>query len=209
MSEILHCERCGGDSPADARFCIDCGGPIGEAATGPTKRLAGIVCPACNTNNPEHARFCVVCGRAFGAAQPRQRPAAPPLKRPSAPKPTAQPSYPRMATPPTLLPSHPLPAPATRHHHAPRNDPSGAVFLIGLVALLVSHAFWPGILVLLGLTNLVHHAARGRPERGTRALIWLAGLAVLFATGAFWPGILILIFISMALGGGRSRHWYW
>ena len=31
MPEILHCDRCGGDSPTDARFCIDCGGPIGAA----------------------------------------------------------------------------------------------------------------------------------------------------------------------------------
>jgi hypothetical protein len=83
------------------------------------------------------------------------------------------------------------------------------VFLIGLVALLASHAFWPGILVLLGVTNFVHQAARGRPDHATHALLWLVGLAVLFATGVFWPGILILIFISMALGNRRSRPWYW
>jgi hypothetical protein len=208
MPETLHCDRCGGDSPADARFCIDCGGPVGAAATGPTTRLAGIVCPACKTNNPEHARFCVVCGRAFGAAQPARRPVAPPMA-PPAPKPPAQPSYPRMATPPTLVPSNPLPSPSTRHHQASHGDPSKVVFLIGLVALLATHAFWPGILVLLGVTNFVHQAAQGRPERATHALLWLGGLAFLFATGAFWPGIMILIFISMALGGGRSRPWYW
>jgi Double zinc ribbon len=206
MAETLHCDRCGGDSPADARFCIDCGAPVGAATTGPTTRLAGIACPSCNTNNPEHARFCVVCGRAFGAAQPpRPRPTAPP----TATRPPAHPSYPRMATPPTLIPSHRLPPAPTRQRQGRHNDPGAIVFVIGLVALLASHALWPGILLLLGFTNLVHQAARGRADRGMRALLWLGALTLLFATGTLWPGILILIFISMAMGGGRSRHWYW
>jgi hypothetical protein len=106
-----------------------------------------------------------------------------------------------MATPPTLIPLRP--------QHKSRNDPSGVVFLIGLVALLASHAFWPGILLLLGITNLIHQAARGRPDQGMSGMLWLGGLALLFATGSFWPGILVLIFISMAMGGGRSRHWHW
>jgi len=232
MPEILHCDRCGGDSPTDARFCIDCGAPIGAATTGPTTRLTGIVCPACKTNNPEHARFCVVCGRAFGAAAPPQpRPAAGPaptrpVARPGYPRmptpptsagpaptrPAARPSYPRMATPPTLLPSRPWPPahpPTTKHRRQGLgNDPGGVVFLIGLVALLASHTIWPGILLLLGLTNMVHQAARGRPDHGVRGLLWLGGLTLLFATGTFWPGILIIFFISMVLRGG-PRHWYW
>ena len=206
MAETLHCEHCGGDSPADARFCIDCGAPIGAATTGPTTRLAGITCPSCKTNNPEHARFCVVCGRAFGAAPPPQPRSA---TRPGPTRPPASPSYPRMATPPTLIPARPQPPAPARHHYRPHSDPGGIVFLIGLVALLASHAFWPGILLLLGLTNLVHQAARGRPDKGMYALLWLGGLTLLFATGTFWPGILILFFISMAMGGGRSRHWHW
>ena len=80
--------------------------------------------------------------------------------------------------------------------------------MIGLVALLASHTIWPGILLLLGLTNMVHQAARGRPDHGVRGLLWLGGLTLLFATGTFWPGILIIFFISMVLRGG-PRHWYW
>jgi hypothetical protein len=83
------------------------------------------------------------------------------------------------------------------------------VFLIGLVALLASHTLWPGILLLIGLTSLVHHAARGRADKGLRVLLWLGGLTLLFTTGTFWPGILILFFISMAMGGARSRPWHW
>jgi ribosomal protein L40E len=213
MPEILHCDRCGGDNPNDARFCIDCGAPIGAATTGPTTRLTGIICRSCNTNNPEHARFCVVCGRAFGAAAPPQpRSAAPPAATPAPTRPAARPSYPRMATPPTLTPwrqwSPARPPMPTHRRQGLGNDPGGVVFLIGLVALLASHTIWPGILLLLGLTNLVHQAARGRPDHGVRGLIWLGGLTLLFATGTFWPGILILFFISMAMGGG-ARHWYW
>jgi hypothetical protein len=37
--ETLRCEGCGGTSPADAAFCIDCGRPLSTAATGPTRRL--------------------------------------------------------------------------------------------------------------------------------------------------------------------------
>jgi hypothetical protein len=97
----------------------------------------------------------------------------------------------------------------THHRQGWSGDPGPIVFLIGLVALLASHTIWPGILLLLGLTNLVHQAARGRPDHGLRALLWLGGLTLLLATKTLWPGILILIFISMALGGGRSRHWHW
>jgi hypothetical protein len=117
-----------------------------------------------------------------------------------------------MATPPTLMAGRPQPpahqpAPAHRKHSS-GGDPAGIIFLIGLVALFASHLIWPGILLLIGFTNLVHQAARGRADHGMRALFWLGGLTLLFATGSFWPGILILFFISMAMRGG-SRHWYW
>jgi hypothetical protein len=103
--------------------------------------------------------------------------------------------------PPAHMPTN------TQRRHG--NDPSPIIFLIGLFALLASHAIWPGILLLLGLTNLVHEGAQGRSDRGVRALLWLGGLTLLFATGTFWPGILILLFINMAINGGRSRHWHW
>ncbi len=39
MSDMKRCAHCGGQSPADAVYCIECGRPIVEAATGPTRRL--------------------------------------------------------------------------------------------------------------------------------------------------------------------------
>jgi hypothetical protein len=114
-----------------------------------------------------------------------------------------------MATPPTLIPSHTRPPAPTYRPKRRHGDPGAVIFLIGLVALLASRTLWPGILLLIGITNLLHQAARGRADKGLRALLWLGGLTLLFATGTFWPGILILFIISLAMGGGRSRPWYW
>jgi hypothetical protein len=84
------------------------------------------------------------------------------------------------------------------------------IFLIGLVVLFASHAFWPGILLLIGVSNLFHQAARGRSDKGVQALFWLGGLTLLFATGVFWPGIFILFILNMIFGGwARSQWWHW
>jgi hypothetical protein len=213
MSDILRCDQCGGESPADGRFCIDCGAPLGSAATGPTTRLAGIACPSCNTNNPENARFCVLCGRGLAAtpAQPRAANASPAPKA-AVPKPMSRPaprySHPRVATPPTLMPMRP--APPVHRQSSQRHDPGAIVFLIGLVVLLANHAIWPGILLLVGFSSLVHQSAHGRPDKGMRALLWLGGLTLLFATGSFWPGIIILFIVNAMIGGRRhSRGWHW
>jgi ribosomal protein L40E len=212
MAETVICERCGGDNPADARFCIDCGATLVSATTGPTTRLAGISCPACQTHNPEHARFCVVCGRSLtnGPApqpQPRSQPA-----RPAAPRPTSRPaqqSYPRMATPPNLAPFRPMPprGPSARPHS---QNPAPFIFLIGLVVLLANGALWPGILVLIGVSILISQVARGRPDKGMSALFWFGGITLLLATGAFWPGIIVLFLLNAVLNGwghAHRRHW--
>jgi len=39
MEDTIRCQRCGGRSPADAAFCIECGAALAPAATGPTYRL--------------------------------------------------------------------------------------------------------------------------------------------------------------------------
>jgi hypothetical protein len=39
MDETLRCNVCGGRSPADSAFCIECGQPLAHAITGPTKQL--------------------------------------------------------------------------------------------------------------------------------------------------------------------------
>jgi Double zinc ribbon len=220
MAETHNCKRCGGDSPADARFCIDCGATLAPAATGDTTRLPGVRCPSCATNNPEHARFCVVCGRGLVARMapaarpapqpqpaPQPRPAAAPPRRPHS---AQQHSYPRVATPPVAFPmAPPRPAPVYRPQAGGlRGGP--LLFLIGLFALLMTGNIWPGILWLIGISSFVGAAMNGRGDKALLALFWWGGLALLFATGTFWPGILLLAFIGMALGGrGRGYgHWW-
>lgn len=62
----MHCPHCNTTLPDDARFCIECGAAV-RVATGETVQLPGgnastITCPHCKFVNPGHARFCVYCG---------------------------------------------------------------------------------------------------------------------------------------------------
>jgi hypothetical protein len=201
MAQTIRCKVCGDENPTDARFCIDCGAALVEAATGPTARLAGIPCPSCRASNPENARFCVVCGQSMVAPARQPQPARP-APRPTPVRPSAQQSFPRVAGPPIYAPYRPQAAPA-RRRHAHGGNPGGMIFVIGLVVLLMNHAIWPGILVLIGLSKLANEAARGRFEKGALALLWFAGIAVLLATGAFWPGIFVLLLLHAMIGGWR------
>lgn len=72
----MHCPHCNTTLPDDARFCIECGAAV-RVATGETVRLPGgdastITCPHCKFINPGHARFCVYCGKPVqGSGQAR------------------------------------------------------------------------------------------------------------------------------------------
>ncbi len=204
MTDPILCARCGGDNPADAQFCIDCGATLASASTGPTTRLAGVPCASCRSLNPAESLFCTSCGRSLaGRAAPQPRPAPMPPRQ----------AYPRTATPPVLLPHQAQPPSAPHAPHAPhtmRGNPAPFVFLVGLVVLLVNGMLWPGILILLGVSLLVSQSSRGRPDRAVGGMIWLVGLAVLFGTGKFWPGIIVLWLIHAAVTGwGRSRRYPW
>ena len=80
------------------------------------------------------------------------------------------------------------------------------LFLVGFLILLVTNMFWPGILLLIGLTQYVKQNARGRTSRALRRLFFFAGLALLFWANFFWPGILLL-FIAMHVLGSRKHAW--
>jgi len=220
MAETHQCERCGGESPADARFCIDCGAPLAPVATGETTRLPGMRCPNCDANNPDHARFCVVCGRGLvvGAEPPARptrqaRPATPPRPPAQTQHRTHSPwqhSYPRVAPPPAAFPMAPArPAPASRPSSGGLRSSGPLLFLIGLFVLLMMGDIWPGILWLIGISSFVGAVSRGRGDKALMGLIWWGGLALLFATGTFWPGILLLLFLGMALGGHGRRYGGW
>jgi ribosomal protein L40E len=49
---LRSCPRCRAESPADARFCKQCGGPFASSA-----------CSSCGAHNDPDAKFCVSCGK--------------------------------------------------------------------------------------------------------------------------------------------------
>lgn len=189
----MHCQSCGAELPADARFCIECGADVGVAAsTGATMQLprasgSAVACPACGAANPDFAVFCVRCGHRLSAPAP-----APALGVPR--------SLARTAQAPSQVYRR------RRHRHGRRwEGATGALFLIGLGALfLLKLPFWPGILILAGLVAFVGESLRGRYFSGLSSILWLFGLAFLFSVPRlWWPGILVLIGLSVLLDMAR------
>jgi hypothetical protein len=81
---------------------------------------------------------------------------------------------------------------------------TGAFFMFGLAALFMTHAFWPGILVLLAMTPipiLIHEKGIFAFWIIAQMVIWLLGIPLLLMTHTIWPGILILAGLSALLVG--------
>lgn len=199
----MRCTQCDADIPEDGRFCIECGAPAPLATTGPTERLPepadGPMCTACGTRNPVGADFCVRCGRALAA-----RPVAEPLPPPLLAQP--QPSAP-------LVPTHNQPVAAGSVPARPTiswDGLTGGVWLIGLGIIALNGWWWPGILVLIGLSSLLSglaHANSPAARLGAiQGAMWMIGIAVLAATGWWWPGILILVGLSAVFGSVVMRE---
>ncbi len=195
--ETIHCQQCGGESPSDARFCIECGADM-MAASGPTTRLAVERCPGCGFENPPKARFCAACGRSFSISGVLSRPAQVFLRIEPVHSPVA-----------VVIPRQ-----RTHSQHGSgkrRKGNSGgisAIILLGgiLVLMFTGSYFWPGILLVVAASILASKITSGHPEEGLMPVLWLGGLAFLFATNQMWPGILALIFLSMALKSGQRWH---
>ena len=158
-----------------------------------------MLCPRCDRTVPADADYCIYCATPLRPAQNTQPAATGPTRR----------------LDPAMAPAKPVPAPApkpaarqsarpgrARGHR--RGDPSGWIFLLGLFLLISANAFWPGILVLIGVTKYAKATARGRAHKAVKHLFFWGGLAFLFWAHAFWPGILLLLVGSSLLD--RSRH---
>jgi ribosomal protein L40E len=140
---ITRCAKCDAKIPEGGQFCIECGAPAGQAATGATERLpdhqGGPMCASCGARNPPIANFCVRCGRALAAS------------------PTAEP--PGSSLPAALDPAPLADVPTAPPTRAQQSfDPArwggiaGGLFLLGLALIAWRNWWWPGILVLVGLT---------------------------------------------------------
>ena len=88
---------------------------------------------------------------------------------------------------------------------------TGGVWLIGLAVLFMTGWWWPGILVLVGISSLLGGMGAHSPAQRWGSLqgaVWIFGIAVLAATGLWWPGILILIGLSAIMGAVmRPKSW--
>src|SRR2546430_1148760 len=89
----MRCLDCGGENPAGARFCIECGGPLQNR------------CPSCGGENLPPAKFCAACGTGLstgGKPAPATRRKGKGAKTPErAPRPQARsiPGRPQAAAP--------------------------------------------------------------------------------------------------------------
>jgi len=195
----MRCANCGAEIPADGKFCIECGVPASQAATGATERLpdyaGGRECAACGTRNPPHAAFCFTCGRALSS-------------RPVAEAAANSPPIPPEPAPISYAP--PAPAEIAPPNHAPRGRFSvewggimAGIWLIGIAVLAVTRWWWPGIMVLIGISALVGGLVAGSREQrwaGIYGAIWMLGIAVIAIFKLWWPGILVLIGLSAIVG---------
>ncbi len=87
---------------------------------------------------------------------------------------------------------------------------AGGVFLIGLGLLFTGVvSFWPGILFVMGMSNIARGMAEGRAWYNVSGGLWLIGLGVVFLFNFSWPLILILIGLSMLVGYSFKEKWGW
>src|SRR2546426_11133330 len=89
----MRCLNCGGENPAEARFCIECGGSLQNR------------CPSCGGENLPQAKFCAACGTGLStggkpaSATSRTRKGAKPPGRGPRPKARPTPVRPQGAAP--------------------------------------------------------------------------------------------------------------
>jgi hypothetical protein len=90
---------------------------------------------------------------------------------------------------------------------------AGGVFLVGLGLLFTDVLdFWPGILFVIGASNIARGMAEGRAWYNVSGGVWLIGLGLVFLLNFSWPLILILLGLSMLFGYSlkdrfRSKRW--
>lgn len=82
---------------------------------------------------------------------------------------------------------------------------TGGVFLIGLAALGITGAWWPGILVVLGVTSIASGLLEGRAWKTASGGFWLIGLALIFHFNWPWWMLLALAGVGLIVGANLDR----
>ncbi len=86
-----------------------------------------------------------------------------------------------------------------------RDMMTGGIFLIGLAALGISGMWWPGILVVLGVTSIASGLLEGRAWKTAGGGFWLIGLALIFYFSWPWWMLIALAGVGLIVGAHLDR----
>lgn len=90
--------------------------------------------------------------------------------------------------------------------HQVRNDRiSGGIFLIGLAALALTGYWWPGILVVIGVTTVIRGLLQGLWWKTVGGGLWLITLVPVFHFGYPWPLLTLLAGVGIVVGARHER----
>ncbi|MDD9954850.1 MAG: hypothetical protein OXP68_01375 [Anaerolineaceae bacterium] len=88
---------------------------------------------------------------------------------------------------------------------------TGGVFLIGMAALAYNGLWWPGTLVVLGISAIVHGLLTGKTWQTIIGGLWLIATAAVFYLRLPWWILLALTGLALIVGGldvfRRSPAW--
>lgn len=207
VQTYITCRQCGGESPDDARFCIECGETL-NAATGATTKLPMPTCAGCGSENLPEAKFCAICGRsvqAATAAHPWAQPAQLPPAQLRPPRPVPVQSAPRTIVPPTIAP---VLSQHAMQRKAPRSggvNPAMIVVLVGIgVLFALKMVTVPLVLLVLATGYLIKQAERGRLEQSLKMVLIIGAGYLAMTNPRFWP-MWIAAFIIMKIMPPRGR----
>lgn len=160
-------------------------------------------CPNCERENPGDAQFCIYCAARLTPVVPTSTTA--PVTGPTTRlDPASVPVYAMPGAPATAVPqgraARPPRAKSRRHRH---KDATKGVWLIGIGVLLLTGTFFPGILVLIGITQYLKESGRSRYAKANQSLVFFLGLAAIFWWGLSWPLLILWFGLLMVL---NQRH---
>lgn len=81
----------------------------------------------------------------------------------------------------------------------------GGIFLIGLALLFMTGYWWPGLLFVIGASNIARGMAEGREWYNVSGGIGLIGLGIVFAIGFNLPLILLMIGLATLFGFNKAK----
>ncbi|MCY3946264.1 MAG: hypothetical protein OXF44_08275 [Anaerolineaceae bacterium] len=88
----------------------------------------------------------------------------------------------------------------------PADRLSGGIFLVGLAVVALSGQWWPGILVLIGVTTVIRGLLQKLLWKTVGGALWLIALALVFHFGFPWPLLPLLAVAGIVVGARHERN---